>query len=151
MKSGWSGDWNRYTIAVICAVLGLVLRVPVSAVLGTDVPYITFFPAIVLSTWYGGIAPGIVTTLLSGALAHGFVDGTFPPIAATWIRIVLFLAMAGMMVWVIAELRAAQSASRSRRPSNFVYSGDCSGWLYRPGRELALHLHQRRRREDAGS
>ena len=52
MQRGWSGSWNRYIIAAICAILGLMLRVPVSAVLGTDVPYITFFPAIVFSTWY---------------------------------------------------------------------------------------------------
>jgi PAS domain S-box-containing protein len=113
MKTGWSGDWNRYAMAVVCAVLGLVLRVPVSAVLGTDVPYITFFPAIVFSTWYGGIAPGIVTTLLSGALAHGFVDGTFPTDRVTWIRILVFIAMAGSMVSVIAELRAAQTRAET--------------------------------------
>jgi PAS domain S-box-containing protein len=109
MKSGWSAGWNRYIIAVTYAVLGLMLRVPVSAALGTDVPYITFFPAIVLSTWYGGILPGIVTTLLSGAFAHVFVDGVFPSDRSSWIRIVLFLAMSGMMVWVIAELRNAQT------------------------------------------
>ena len=109
MQRGWSGSWNRYIIAAICAILGLMLRVPVSAVLGTDVPYITFFPAIVFSTWYGGLLSGIVTTLLSGVFAHGFVDGAFPSDRSSWVRVILFLAMAGTMVWVLAQLRAAQT------------------------------------------
>jgi PAS domain S-box-containing protein len=130
MRSGWSGDWNRYAIAVACAVLGLMLRVPVSAVLGTDVPYITFFPAIVLSTWYGGVAPGIVTTLLSGVLANGFVDASFPADRASWIRIVLFLAMAGMMVWVIAELRAAQTrAEAASRQISYILETVQDGFI----------------------
>jgi PAS domain S-box-containing protein len=58
----------QYSFALLCAALGLFLRFTLNSTLGSSVPYITFFPAIMLSAWAGGLGPGLVTTLL-GAMA----------------------------------------------------------------------------------
>ena len=41
-------------------------------VLNLRLPYITLFPAIVVSAWFGGLRPGLLTTLLCAAAAQYF-------------------------------------------------------------------------------
>ena len=55
----------RYVIAVAAAVTGLLLRLAVEPVWNSRLPYITLFPAIMVSAWVGGFGPGLLTTLLS--------------------------------------------------------------------------------------
>src|ERR1051326_1758573 len=56
---------QRYALAVLAAVLALVLREVLSGWLGTTNPYHTVWAAVVLSAWYCGLWPAIVTTFLS--------------------------------------------------------------------------------------
>ena len=49
----------------------LLCRVPLWSVLGSSVPFSLFWPAVVVTAWYGGIGPGLLATLLS-ALAGGY-------------------------------------------------------------------------------
>ena len=44
-----------------------------SAALGTTVPFITFFPAIMAASWYGGFGPGALITALSAITAQYFL------------------------------------------------------------------------------
>jgi len=37
-----------------------------------SVPYLHFFPAVMISAWFGGLGPGIVATLLSAGAAVYF-------------------------------------------------------------------------------
>jgi PAS domain S-box-containing protein len=62
----------RYGIAVGTAVAAVLLRLGLDSVWGPRFPYITFFPAIMLSAWLGGLWPGIVTTLLCAIAADYF-------------------------------------------------------------------------------
>src|SRR5580765_4260267 len=47
----------------------MLLRVGVDPWLGTSVPYILFFPAIMVAARYGGFGPGVLVTVLSAATA----------------------------------------------------------------------------------
>jgi PAS domain S-box-containing protein len=60
---------TRYALAVACAVCGLLIRLPLNHVLEARVPYITFFLATAVSASYGGLGPGIVTSILGALLA----------------------------------------------------------------------------------
>src|SRR5712691_4379537 len=62
----------RYGIAVGVAVLSVMLRLALDPVWGISLPYITLFPAIMVSAWLGGLWPGIVTTALCGTAAEYF-------------------------------------------------------------------------------
>ena len=59
---------SRYGVAVLAIVVATLLRIPLSAILGTSVPFILYFPAVLFAAWYGGFAAGAVATVL-GALA----------------------------------------------------------------------------------
>jgi PAS domain S-box-containing protein len=59
----------RYAIAVLSAAAGVLLRAALNSVWGDRVPFITLFPAVMLSAWLGGFWPGIVCTAISAAAA----------------------------------------------------------------------------------
>jgi PAS domain S-box-containing protein len=59
----------RFTVAIGATVLATALRVAFMPLWGYHLPFITFFPAIVLSAWLGGFAPGLLATGLSAVAA----------------------------------------------------------------------------------
>jgi PAS domain S-box-containing protein len=63
---------TRYAIAVIAAVAGISLRLALDPLWGVKLPLIMMFPAIMVSAWFGGFWPGIVTTVLSAIAAEYF-------------------------------------------------------------------------------
>ena len=65
------GTYQRYTIAILAAVIGLLARLALEPLWQGRLPYITLFPAIMVSAWLGGFGAGLVTTLLS-ALGAGY-------------------------------------------------------------------------------
>ena len=63
---------TRYALAIGVAVVSVAVRLALDPVWQTRLPYITSFPAIMLSAWAGGAGPGIVTTLTAGIAAAYF-------------------------------------------------------------------------------
>jgi PAS domain S-box-containing protein len=62
----------RYALAVAAAAAAILFRLEVDPIWGTRLPYITLFPAIMVSAWLGGLGPGIVTTVISATAAAYF-------------------------------------------------------------------------------
>jgi PAS domain S-box-containing protein len=62
----------RYAIAVAAAGLAVLLRIALQPLWGFGVPFITFYPAMMVSAWLGGFGPGMLTTLLCAAAAAYF-------------------------------------------------------------------------------
>src|SRR5688572_9907675 len=67
------GVLRRYAIVAASVIAALLVRWPLSSVLGTSVPYMTFFAAVIVSAWRGGLAPGLVATALSALAAAYFL------------------------------------------------------------------------------
>src|SRR5438128_840342 len=63
----------RYTVAVFVVVATLWLRVALTPFIGEQTPYISFFLTVVWSSWFGGIGPGILATMLSAIGGWYFV------------------------------------------------------------------------------
>jgi PAS domain S-box-containing protein len=64
---------DRYLIAVAAAVAGTSLRWVLNPLWSSnELPFITFFPAVMVSAWLGGLGPGLVTTLLTAIIADYF-------------------------------------------------------------------------------
>jgi PAS domain S-box-containing protein len=63
----------RFGVAILVFVLSGLLRVLLHPILGLTVLYTTFFGGIMLSAWYGGLAPGLLTTVLSAIAALIFL------------------------------------------------------------------------------
>jgi PAS domain S-box-containing protein len=64
-----------YGVAILATAVCLLLRLPLRPLLGNDVPHMTFFPAVMIAAYFGGIWPGLLATLLSAAAANFFLTG----------------------------------------------------------------------------
>jgi PAS domain S-box-containing protein len=63
---------TRYAVAIGVAVAAILIRLALDPLWGVKFPYITLFPAIMLSAWSGGLGPGLVTTVITGTAAAYF-------------------------------------------------------------------------------
>src|ERR1700726_87400 len=62
-----------YGVAVLASGVSILLRWPLWPVIGDHTPFMTFFPAVILSAYFGGLGPGLVATFVSGAGAAFFL------------------------------------------------------------------------------
>src|ERR1700685_2716811 len=63
----------RYGVAILVTAATLALRWPLWRLLGNQAPHIMFFPAVMISAYYGGLGPGLAATLLSAIAAQCFL------------------------------------------------------------------------------
>src|SRR6266481_1894820 len=64
-----------YGVAVVATGVSLLVRWPLEPILGDAVPHMTFFPAVMVAAYVGGLWPGLLATLLSAAAANYFLTG----------------------------------------------------------------------------
>src|SRR5260370_12727282 len=69
--------WLRYSVAVCAVAVAFILRSLLHSRLGPLAPFITFFPAVIFTAWFGGLGPGLLATALSATLTTYFF---IPPI-----------------------------------------------------------------------
>lgn len=112
----------RYGLAVAVAAGAMLLQFVLQPLWASRYPLIGFFPAIMLSGWFGGFWPGIVTTLLSAQGAQYFwinpghlTVGTRGDLAA----LLLFVAIGAVIsalneMWRRGTVGMAQSEQRLR-------------------------------------
>jgi len=68
-----------HVLAIILVLIAVVMREAVAEATRPQVPFITFYPAIILAALIGGLWPGIAATLLSTVVAwYAFI----PPVAS---------------------------------------------------------------------
>src|SRR5215213_450584 len=97
-----------YGAAVIFAMAAIGVRLTVLE-LFQGYPFLTIFPAVILSTFLGGFGPGMLTLLLGGAGAWYFL---VPPAHSVGskagsdvIGILLYGIVSGFAVWTVAALK----------------------------------------------
>ena len=85
------------SITLILAVTAV--RSMLDPVLGYNVPFILFFPSVMLIAWFAGTWCAIVATVLAAGLAAWlFVPTSTDPLAP--MRIVVFIAGSALIIWV---------------------------------------------------
>lgn len=98
----------RYGSAILLTLLATGLRAAIDPYLGHQVPFVTYFFAVVVAAWLGGPGPTLLTVVLSGITAsHYFIPLTmnvFPRDPAGWTGLMLFLtfgiATAAISRWI---------------------------------------------------
>ena len=60
--------WLPYLVAIAATLAAALWRLILAHWLGSDLPYLTFFGAIMAAAWYGGLRPGLLATALSAAI-----------------------------------------------------------------------------------
>ena len=105
----------RYGMAVAAAAAAASLRLALDPVWGVKLPLIVFFPAVAVSAWFGGFWPGLLTTVLSAAVAEYFWMPPFRSFALSEWSDVLGLLVFVAVGAVISGLNEAwQRAARER-------------------------------------
>lgn len=98
--------WKRYCIAIIAVITAFVVRADIMKPLGSDVPYVTFYPAVMLAAQYGGFAAGLVATGLSAVLVSFRIIGISQLIdlsRADWPGMIVFI-LSCIMVSYLCEV-----------------------------------------------
>src|SRR4051812_12890466 len=97
-----------YAWAIVATLVGVALREVLNPILGTNLPFITVFPAVFIAAYLGGLGPTLLATALSVlAAAYLFMEPRLAlaltdPVAQ--VGITLF-ALSGLLVGSIGESR----------------------------------------------
>lgn len=119
----------HYGTAVLLVAASALLRYLLHDVLGPNVPFITFFPAVMFAALIGGLGPGIVAVVLC-TLVSVIV---FEPVGSVQIRRpqdqlgLLLFVLVGIAIAALAE---AQRRARSRAASSEVQTEEAQRALF---------------------
>jgi len=106
--------FTAYAVAVLSVGAGIALPLVSKPFVGQSAPYVSFIPAVVLSAWYGGFVPGLVTTALLAistfALEGILFTGSAAP-AARAFGAVMFVVASFAVCLAIRAMRLAQAAA----------------------------------------
>ena len=102
----------RLMIAGGLTLVAFGVRTFVLASLGTIIPYLTYYPAVLLSTVMGGPVAGVVSALLSAVLTDLFITGLADQ--AGLLGNLEFLGVAALMIGIV-ELAIRSERERTQR------------------------------------
>ncbi|HEX8000945.1 MAG TPA: PAS domain S-box protein [Pyrinomonadaceae bacterium] len=108
----------RYSFAVFSVVVATLLRLALSPVLGpSNVPYITYFLAVIVTAWACGLWPALLTVLLSAIAAAYFFVPPIYSLALTQAEHLFGLVVFLVVGTSIAVLSEAMHRARARAES----------------------------------
>lgn len=106
----------RYGLALVAVALGFSVRWWVSPFLGAYFPYLLFYPAIMMAARFGGLGPGVVSTLLSAGLAAYFYMEPMGSLLVTRMSdrasLPMFIAFGWLISWSSESLRRSERRQR---------------------------------------
>jgi two-component sensor histidine kinase len=97
-------------VAVVCLAAGYLLRLPIDRFIQGQIPFVTFFPAVLAASLLGGRWAGLLVVIIGAPLAQLIFAGNFP-IATTSIWIVVGSAIA----WTGGMARTLSDKLRKER------------------------------------
>jgi PAS domain S-box-containing protein len=109
-----SSPWWRYGVVLLTVAVALLLRWPLWDVLGNDLAFLLFWPAVVFCAWYGGFRAGLFATLLSSLAACYFLLTPHFSFAVARLSGAFGLAVFAVMGCVISALMEALHRARAR-------------------------------------
>lgn len=111
MMPKYRREASAYLNAIVLVGAALGVRVALDPLLGDHAPYLTFFAAVVLAAWYGGLRPGLGATILSLLAAWYFVVptrfsfGGLP--TPEMVGLMIFLAAGTLIAVAVGRLRTS--------------------------------------------
>jgi len=112
----------QLAIALTCVGLAALIRLLIAIWIPTGIPYITFFPFVLLATLLGSLRAGVAALL--GSMVAGsvfFVEATrhWPLPFTAWTGMIAFLISGGLIVWlshlVATAFRAVEDGRQQER------------------------------------
>jgi signal transduction histidine kinase len=106
----------RYFVALAVVGATFALRLALIPYLGRDVPFISFFLAVVVSSWFGGFGPGALATVASAFLNRYFMLTVLGQEEA-WLMVLLFAGQGILISYLFDSMKSSK-----RRISGIVAS-----------------------------
>ena len=108
--------WSGYGAALAAVGLALLFRYSLRDSFGVTVPYLQFYPAIILAAWFGGLGPGVLATVVSALAAMyaflppaGFAVGG----AEDQLSLAVFVGTGALIAWLVHRLQRTQEEQRA--------------------------------------
>ena len=123
VRTLFQNTFVRYLFAIALVAITFALRLWLTPLTGTGAPFVLFFAAVMATSLFAGVGPGICAVLLSMPLAaYTFVMGAGYSIVQASFQSLLF-AVDGIVVVYLTFLvkkgrQAAQDASQEAREAN---------------------------------
>jgi PAS domain S-box-containing protein len=109
MAADRASDRARYGGAVLASAVVLAIRFAIGPLLA-PVPYFPAYFALLIASRYWGLGPSLLVVALCG------IGSTLLPPPASAVRLLIFLATAGVLIWVVEIFRRARAdAERNAR------------------------------------
>lgn len=105
----------RWGLAALAFAVALILRYELEGILPPGFPYLTFFPAILISAYFFGTGPGFVVATASGLAAWYFF---IPPFNSFKLNGATVVALAFFAFVAATEVALTTLAQRARRALN---------------------------------
>lgn len=105
-----------YAAAIIGPLIACWLRFVLNDQL-SGLPYLTFFPTVLIAAFLGGAIPGVIAALLSGVLAGVFFSGSVAAphnMTPKILGLVFFALVSGTMIALVSALRRLNEALERR-------------------------------------
>lgn len=118
--------WVRYGTALLCVASATALRLAFDPLLRDDQQFFTYYLAVIVSAWFGGLGPALLALILGGLIGHYyFVEPrftlTFADVADA-MRVAMFVSVAGSIALFSGFLhRALQGLQRSEQENAGLY------------------------------
>ena len=113
--------FKEYAFGVVVTLLALLSRFALDPILGDHLPYVTFFMAVAVTTWYGGLGASLTAVSLSGLAANWFFVSPRHSLMVT--DVIHQVGYATYFVVSLAIVAFGQAARRARRRAETVMDG----------------------------
>src|SRR6185436_11336780 len=98
--------WVRYGFAIGAVIAGWLAREALTALVGpSELPFIFFFPAVAMATWFGGFAAGWLSAAVSAAVANSvFLNSGSTASAPHAVATISFFVACGFIIFAIEAM-----------------------------------------------
>jgi len=105
----WS--WRGFAAALLIVAGAVAIRAAFFSDLGRGIPYLTYYPAVMLAALYGGLLAGFVATASSAALSF-FWSQQGVVSRLEWLAMGVFLISCTMISFISEAMRRAQARAK---------------------------------------
>ncbi len=106
----------RYGFAVIMVALATIIRIVLMPIIPTGFPFLTFFLAVMLAAWRGGLGPGLLASVLSTLAADLlFIESMYEVHLAAgyyWVSLGVFVAEAVCITMMTERMKQIEGTLR---------------------------------------
>ena len=142
----------RYGLAVLSVVAALIIKELLRTYFDPT-PNSLFFCAIALSSWLGGLGPGLLASSLSVGLIDYHFTSPYYPMAALNMedvpRMIVFFLSAASISWLSASQKRARESLQQARDELELKVQERTAELQRTNRELQAEIAERKEAEVA--